>query len=289
MPPTNSSPRSPSTDLPKESPRTILFQFVLFPLGVVAIGVGIFLLFGMLSSEDRSVREHLNSIQSGSSQRRWQAAYQLSKSLERGEAAAYPDLHLEVQRLLTESRDPMLRRYLTLVLGKLGRSESIPVIVETLDDPDVDTRVYALLALAEIGDASSLPAIIELARDEERDVRKAAVFAMGALGDSRAVEPLAGALDDPVADVRWNAALGLSRFDDPRALPLLTEMLDRSRLDGIEGMREDQKEQTMLAAIEAYRRLAGAEASPLLTEIAGSDPNLRVQSAARAALDPVTE
>ena len=30
-----------SIDVPKESPRTILFQFVIFPLGVVAIaGVG---------------------------------------------------------------------------------------------------------------------------------------------------------------------------------------------------------------------------------------------------------
>ena len=42
-------------DVPKESPRTILFQFVFFPLGIVVIGVAIFLLFGKLASNDASI------------------------------------------------------------------------------------------------------------------------------------------------------------------------------------------------------------------------------------------
>ena len=38
------------SDLPKESSRTILFQFVIFPLGIVLAAVGVFLLFGKLAT-----------------------------------------------------------------------------------------------------------------------------------------------------------------------------------------------------------------------------------------------
>ena len=40
------------TDIPRESPRSILFQFVLFPLGIVVVAVGIFLLFGKLATDE---------------------------------------------------------------------------------------------------------------------------------------------------------------------------------------------------------------------------------------------
>ena len=79
-------PTPPSSDVPKESPKTILFQFVVFPLGIVVIGVAIFLLFGKLASSDASIPSYLSDIRSGSDHRKFQAAYELSKSIKRGEA-----------------------------------------------------------------------------------------------------------------------------------------------------------------------------------------------------------
>src|ERR1700759_1480099 len=61
-----------SVDVPKESPRTILFQFVVFPLGIVLVGVGIFLLFGRLASEQHTVPEYVNEIPAGGQPERWQ-------------------------------------------------------------------------------------------------------------------------------------------------------------------------------------------------------------------------
>src|SRR5712692_4128741 len=92
------------TDVPKEPPRNILFQFVIFPLGIVLVAVGIFLLFGRLATEQHSLPDYLNAIRSGSSHERWQAAYQLSKSLKRGEAARYPNLEQEVASLYVQSK-----------------------------------------------------------------------------------------------------------------------------------------------------------------------------------------
>ena len=272
-------------DIPKESPRTILMQFVVFPLGIVVVAVAIFLLFGKLASEEHAIPDYLNDIRSGSSHERWQAAYQLSKSLKRGEAKEYPNLEEQVASIYVAAKhdDPRIRRYLSMVLGNLGDRRATPLLIDALKEPDVETRIYALLALGELRDPAAVPAIIAAASDEEKDVRKTALYTLGAMGDARAVPLLVQALEDPTPDVRFNAAVALSRFGDKRAMPVLREMLDRERLQRVAAMREDQKEDAMIVAISAYARLGGAEARPDLERLT-HDPSLRVQDAAREAL-----
>jgi HEAT repeat protein len=277
--------RQPATDVPRESAKAILFQFVIFPLGIVAVAVGIFLLFGQLASEQASIPEYLSDIRSGSSHRKFQAAYELSKSIKRGEAKRYPDLVNQVAAVYREAKDddPRIRQYLTLVLGKIGDRRATPTLIDALRDSNTDIRVYALLALSELRDPEAVPAMIEAARDREKDVRKTAVFALGQSGDARAIPALAAALNDQTADIRYNAALALARFDDRLAAGVLEEMLDRSRLDRVSGMRPDQKEEAMLAAIAAYAKVAGPDAKPLLERLAAADPSMRVRAAAKSA------
>jgi HEAT repeat protein len=282
-------PREPDMperdDLPKESARTILFQFVIFPLGIVVIAVGVFLLFGKLASDEQSIPDYLNEIRSGSSHERWQAAYQLSKSLKRGEAKRYPNLEEQVASLYVGAKhdDPRIRRYLSMVLGSLGDRRATPLLVDALKEPDVDTRIYALLALADLRDPSSVPALMNAAHDEEKDVRKTALYALGSIGDPRGSDLLAGELTDETADVRYNAAIALARMGDRRAIGVLREMLDRSRLNNVRDMREDQKEEAMIVAINSYTRLVGQGASPDLVRLT-HDPNIRVAMAAKEAL-----
>ena len=284
-------PPAPSTDIPKESPRTILFQFVVFPLGVVLVAVLIFFLFGKLATDEQTIPDYLNAIRSGSSHERWQAAYQLSKSLKRGEAAKYPNLEPQVALLYTNSKsdDPRIRRYLGMVLGTLGDRRATPVLLEGLDDRDTDNRVFALMALGELRDPAAVPRIAKLATDDDKDIRKTAYFTLGSIGDVSAVPTLVNGLQDQVPDVRWNAAVSLSRFGDRRAAGPLREMLDRSRLSAVSGMREDQKEDAMIVAMSAYVKVAGRDAVPDLQRIASSDPSLRVQAAAKQALTAVAE
>jgi HEAT repeat protein len=273
------------SDLPRESPRTILFQFVIFPLGIVVIAVGIFLLFGKLANDEQSIPDYLNEIRSGSSHERWQAAYQLSKALKRGEGKKVPNLEEQVASLYQGAKqdDPRIRRYLSMVLGSLGDRRATPLLVGALKEQDVETRIYALLALADLRDPASVPNVIAATADQEKDVRKTALYALGAIGDPRAVPVLVNSLQDEIADVRFNAAVALSRFGDKRALGTLREMLDRPHLDQIRDMREDQKEDAMIVAIGAYSRVAGADANPELESLV-KDPSVRVQAAAREAL-----
>src|SRR6478672_8519908 len=209
---TTNPPPIASDDVPKESPRTILFQFVIFPLGVVMIGVAVFLLFGKLASNEQSIPDYLNDIRSGSSHRKFQAAYELSKSIKRGEAKRYPNLVEQVIEVYRSSKDddPRIRQYLTLVLGKLGDARAVPVLEDALHDPVVETRIYALIALAELRDPRSVPAVIAATKDDDKDVRKTAIYALGEMGDARGMPVLDEALNDPVADIRFNAALALS-------------------------------------------------------------------------------
>jgi HEAT repeat protein len=273
------------SDVPRESPRTILFQFVVFPLGIVVIAVAIFLLFGKLANDEQSIPDYLNEIRSGSSHERWQAAYQLSKALKRGEGKRVPNLEEQVAALYQSSKhdDPRIRRYLSMVLGSLGDRRATPLLVDALKEPDVETRIYALLALADLRDPASVPRIIEVTKDPEKDVRKTALYALGSIGDPRAAPALVAALSDETPDVRFNAAVALSRFGDQRAIPALHEMLDRAHLNQIREMREDQKEDAMIVAIGAYSRVAGAAAKPELQALT-HDPSIRVQAAAKEAL-----
>ncbi len=286
---TTPDPRLPtpaSADIPKESPKTILFQFVVFPLGIVFIAVLIFFLFGKLATDEQTIPDYLNSIRSGSSHERWQAAYQLSKSLKRGEAKRYPNLEQNVATLYANSKtdDPRIRRYLGMVLGTLGDRRATPLLLDGLNDRDVDNRIYALMALGELRDPAAVPRIARAVSDDDKDVRATAYYTLGAIGDAGAVPVLVNGLQEESPDVRWNAAIALGRLGDKRALGPLREILDRSRLNRVATMREDQKEDAMIVAMSAYARLAGHDAAPDLQRIAASDPSLSVRAAAKQAL-----
>jgi HEAT repeat protein len=275
-----------STDVPKESPRTILFQFVVFPLGIVAIAVGIFFLFGRLASDEQTIPDYLNEVRSGGRRERWQAAYQLSQLINVGEAKKYPNLVDDVAKVYSEAKtdDPRIRQYLSMVLGNLGDRRATPLLVDGLADPAPETRIYAALALGRLRDPAAVPPLLKVFQSDERDVRKAAAYALGEIGDMRALPVLGTALSDPIADVRYNAAIALARLGDKRSIGVLREMLDRSRLGQVQGMRPDQKDETILAAIPAVKKIAPEEAQRLLAPLAQNDPSLQVRSAAKEAL-----
>ncbi|HKR63967.1 MAG TPA: HEAT repeat domain-containing protein [Thermoanaerobaculia bacterium] len=276
----------PSSDIPKESPRAILFQFVVFPLGIVAIAVGIFFLFGKLASDEQTIPDYLNEVRSGGRRERWQAAYQLSQLINAGKAKQYPHLTDDVLRVFEEAKrdDPRIRQYLGMVLGNLGDRRATPTLIAALGDSAVETRIYAALALGRLRDPAAVPPLLNVFGHDERDVRKAAAYALGEIGDARANPALEGALNDPIADVRYNAAIALARLGDGAAIGVLREMLDRARLDRVEGMRPDQKEATMLAAIPAITKIAPEEARGILAKLAASDESLQVRAAAKEAL-----
>jgi HEAT repeat protein len=298
-PPDGGGPGDPAL-VPVEAPRAtvpfLVLQFFLFPLGIVAVCVAVFVVFGLIAGESRGARDYLAEIRSGSANRRWQAAFELSKVLQAGKEAALgdPKLAAEALTLFRESSrdDPRVRRYLALALGRLGRPEAVPDLLAAARHAesegraaDPDTRVYAICALGAIGDARAVPELMALSGESDAGIRKAAVHALGGFPGEEARDALRKALADSTEDVRWNAALALARRADESAEPVLLGMMDRSYLETVTALSAEQREEAVLQAAAAAAALPGPEVRAALERLRDGDPNLKVREAARRALD----
>jgi HEAT repeat protein len=299
-PPPDGGGRADPAPSPAEEPKPtvpfLVLQFFLFPLGIVAVCVAVFVVFGLIAGESRGARDYLAEIRSGSANRRWQAAFELSKVLQAGKdrAAADPKLGSEALALFRESSrdDPRVRRYLALVLGRLGSADAVPDLLAAArsaeaEGPtaDPDTRIYAIWALGAIGDARAVPELVTLAGDVDPGIRKAAVHALGGFPGEEGGAALRKALTDATEDVRWNAALALARRGDEAAQPVLLAMMDRAHLESVQELSAEQREEAVLQAVTAAAGLPRPEVRAALEKLRDGDPNLKVREAARRALD----
>ena len=290
--PTKDAPPAADEDLTEE-PRgagKLLARFFLLPLAVVAAAVGIFLVFNTMTFERRGPRDYLQEVRGGTANRRWQAAFELSRSLSNlkpEERASLCEETLRVFETLSPRRpdDLLVRRYLVLVLGRLGQPAAVPALLQAARSEDPDTRLYAVWALGKIGGPAGFDTVLESSQSEDAGARKMAAYVLGALGDQRAIPRLKVLAEDRVADVRWNAAIALGQLGDPSGLPVLRGMLDREVLARQATLSSDQAEAAMVNAMKALVLLRDTESLPALERLAREDPNLRVRDAARKAVD----
>ena len=294
-------PSEPSPDPSAESPVRqttpfLVLQFFIFPLSIVAVCVTVFVIFGLIASEGKGPRQYLDEVRTGSANRRWQAAFELTKVLQAHKDPALKDPRFvdEAVRTFRESAgdDPRVRRYLALALGRLGDRRAVPALLQAAQDSaangphaDPETQIYSVWALGAIGDPSAEPALVELAHGDDAGVRKTAVHALGSFPGEESRGTLVGALGDPIDDVRWNAAVALARRRDPAATPVLLEMLDRAHLSAIAGMTEEQRVDTLVQAIEAAAVVPDARLRVPLESLRDHDASLKVREAARVALE----
>ena len=106
--------REPATRNPLVAAPALAVQFFLIPLAVVGITILVYVGFRSLLSDDRSPQDYLAEIRSGGSNRRWPAAYELSRLMSnpavRADRAMAPALVAAFQA--AKNDDPRVRRYL---------------------------------------------------------------------------------------------------------------------------------------------------------------------------------
>jgi HEAT repeat protein len=281
---------------PRQSTPFLVLQFFIFPMAIVAVCVAVFVIFGLIAGESHGAREYLGEVRKGGANRRWQAAFELSKVLQAGKDPALkdPKFAVELCQLFADSAsdDPRVRRYLALAMGRLGDRRAVLPLREAVADEgqagrpaDADTQIYAIWALGAIGDPAALPDLVRLAAGPDPGLRKAAVHALGAFPGEAPRQALLRALADATEDVRWNAAIALARRGDPAATPVLLTLLDRGHLDQVEGLRPEQKEDVLLQAVAVAQALADPVVPEALRRLRDSDPSLKVREAARKALE----
>jgi HEAT repeat protein len=280
--------RSPLATAP-----AIAVQFFLIPLLVVGATVLVYLGFRSLLSEDRSAEEYLTDIRSGGSNRRWPAAYELSRLMadpdfvKREEAKLAPEL----TKAFAESTndDPRVRQYLALTLGRLTPpipADARQLLIEALNDKDSQTRISAIWALGSTGDATVAGDIERQYKSEDAGVRKMAVYALGSMPIETGNETLARALEDEQADVQWNAAIALARHGRHEGVPVLRRMLDRAYVERNVTRQPQLRDEVdpvgevMISGLRAIAALKESGLSEQVRSLSTDDQNLKVRQAA---------
>jgi len=266
-------------------------QFFLIPLAVVAVVVCVYFGFRLLLADQHSAQDYLSDIQFGGRERRWPAAYELSRLLADPDVQKkHPDIGRALVAAFRDARgeDPRLRRYLALAIGRLKPAppQAVATLTEALDDPDTETRISIIWALGALGDASVVPTLQQAFASDDAGIRKVTVYALGALPGDAQVTTLRAALADAAPDVQWNAAVALARHGDREAEPVLRRMLDRryveatvARVSG-EGRVQDPAGEVMMSGLRAIGALRMADMRETVTSLSREDRSLRVRQVA---------
>ncbi len=302
----------PQEDLPdltevKKPTSLLVAQFFLFPLIIIAFGVGIFVLFGYMAYEERSPEAYLSQIRNGRGssvldRRMWQAAAELTNviAVQADElrdtefAGELLETYIDARPALEDTDNPIdpaslatamqVRRFLAMSIGHLGDVRAIPALTVGLSDPDAETRIWTMWALGEIADPSAAPAVVELLDGPDAGVRQMAAYVLGALKNPMAIQGLQITLNDVAPDVRWTAAMSLAQLGDASGSELLVLVTDREYFADFAEMSEEDKETVITNAVHCLGLLQLDGARDHLLMLSTEDPSLKVRDAAIAAL-----
>ena len=282
---------------PLSTAPAIAVQFFLIPLLVVGATVLVYIGFRSLLSEDRSAEEYLTDIRSGGSNRRWPAAYELSRLMADPEFVKREEgiLAPELTKAFAESKndDPRVRQYLALTLGRL--TPPLPVETRQLLVDALTTRT-ARRASAPSGRSDrqarrrSRQTSSGSIESEDAGVRKMAVYALGSMPVDAGNETLVKALEDA------GARRAVERGD--RACPprpsrrraVLRRMLDRAYVERNVTRQPQARDdvdpvgEVMISGLRAIAALKEGALSEQVRALSTDDQNLKVRQAAIEAL-----
>jgi HEAT repeat protein len=288
--------REPATRNPLVAAPALAVQFFLIPLAVVGVTVLAYVGFRSLLTDDRSPQDYLVDLRTGGLNRRWPAAYELSRQMADPKVRRDPAVAVALMNAFEESRsddDPRVRRYLALAIGRLDAplpAQAVVDLTKSLEDPDSEVTLSAIWALGSSGDASVVPRLQPLYQSSDPGIRKMAVYALGALPGDGQLVTLRTALQDSAADVRWNAAVALARHGSREGVAVLRQMIDRSYVEQAvkRDVRQDEDQDpigdVMISGLRAVAALKDVSLKPSVQSLSRQDRSMKVRQAALEAL-----
>ncbi|HJO18557.1 MAG: HEAT repeat domain-containing protein [Vicinamibacterales bacterium] len=271
-------------------------QFFLIPLAVVVAVILVYGGFRWLLNDERTPQEYLSDIRVGGRERRWPAAFELSRLMADPEVqASEPTLGPALVSAFVESEndDPRVRRYLAMAVGQLTQppEDAGASLVDALDDPETETRISVIWALGSLGDSSVIPELAGMYASDDAGIRKMTVYALGALPGDEQISTLRTALNDSVPDVQWNAAVALARHGNTQGVGILGRMLDREYVErvaeptmGVGSDEVDRVGEVMITGLNAIAALNANSFRDSVLQLSRQDESLRVRQAAIEAL-----
>jgi HEAT repeat protein len=288
--------REPATRNPLVAAPALAVQFFVIPLTVVGVTVLVYFGFRSLLTDERKPQDYIAELRTGGTNRRWPAAYELSRQMADPKVRGDQAVALALVKAFEESKyddDPRVRRYLAFAIGRLDPPlppQAVADLLKSLDDPYSEVRLSAIWALGSAGDASVLPMLQPLYESSDAGIRKMVVYALGALPGEAQFVTLRAALQDAEPDVRWNAAIALARHGNGEGAGVLRQMLDRSYVEQTvkRDVRQDEDQDpiadVMISGLRAVAALKDVSLRPPIEALSQQDRSLRVRQAALEAL-----
>jgi HEAT repeat protein len=254
----NSELPNNSEILPPVEPPSAKFIVQLFvvPGVIVAMIVGVWLLFGKLASAEQNWQALLEDMKSSNEHRRGRGAMGLAQALaadqnQRGvvtgpKLSTNPQVAAKLSEFLAEklsssSPEPAVidqQSFLTRTLGMLDVPEAVlPTLRDAMNAKhDREVRKNAVLAVATIAhranersepltDAATVEELSNVSREADPLLRSSAAFALGLLPAEATKQPLTVLLTDSDGNTRLNAAIAFARQKSLDGLPVLRDVL----------------------------------------------------------------
>lgn len=138
---------------------------------------------------------------------------------------------LEPEQIREAMKDPDWRKRYGAFEQLKPSDETLPLIVEALDDSHTSMRRLAVVYLGDLESKKVLPYVYKALEDRSPVVRRTAGDTLSDLGDPDAIGPMAKALSDSNKIVRWRAARFLYEVGDEQALEALRQAQDEPEFE----------------------------------------------------------
>ncbi|MBI5396114.1 MAG: HEAT repeat domain-containing protein [Verrucomicrobia bacterium] len=286
----------------------VTVQFFVVPMLIVALCVGLVMVFRWMTFERRDVTSYLSALRASPSElgargllnyieesKRWQGIFDMTQELNGRRAELLredPALAKKLLIIFEEAGargDWKVRQYLALVLGMVGDKAAVPALLDAAEpraqNSQDGTHIAAMKALAMMEDERALPVLLRLARSNERAVRLTAAWALGSFPSAETDAVLRVALGDDDPFVRWNAALALARHGQPEAAPVLEQLVEADYLAKRAPLpTAEERGDYRVAAVTLLGNLKIAKQDALFDKLSREDADYRVRQAAIAVL-----
>ena len=273
----------------------LFYSFFLIPFMIAIFGALFFFMFQFLTYEKSTPIDLLDNIQSGSSTKRWQSAFELSNMLDRSEVANREMFNNKLIYLYDKSKydDPRVRTYLALAMGKTNDSYFGSYLLEGLkNDDDLTNRIAAIKSLGMLKYDKSCSALESIINNSQFDSEKlAAIISLGVIGDKKYKKVLIKMLDYEEPNIRWDAAIALAKMNDDSGSSIIVNLLDRdyyalfpSKSDG-RGVNVDEVDNSIYIAIAVTQQLIDNRFKEKLIYLSKNDKNIKIREFALKTLN----
>jgi HEAT repeat protein len=290
--------RETATRNPLVAAPALAVQFFLIPLAVVGVTVLVYVGFRSLITEDHTPQDYLSEVRNGGTDRRWPAAYELSRLMADPKVRGDRSLSAALVQAFEAAKDddPRVRQYLALAIGQMEPplpEQAVADLTQALADSDSEARISAIWALGSSGDPTVTSRLQPLYQSDDAGIRKMVVYALGALPGDTQLLTLRTALQDSAPDVRWNAAVALARHGNHEGVSVIRQMLDRAYVEQTvkREVRQDEDQDpiadVMISGLRAAAALRDETLRPSVEGLSQQDRSMKVRQAALEALKAI--